>query len=41
MEAMAQAPHDDKAVEVTEKAKRRRYSAAYKLKILEQADAWR
>ena len=39
MEAMAQAPHDDKAVEVTEKAKRRQYSAAYKLKILEQADA--
>ena len=39
MEAMAQAPHDDKAVEVTEKAKRRQYSAAYKLKILQEADA--
>ena len=39
MEAMAQAPQDDKAVEVTEKAKRRQYSAAFKLRMLEQADA--
>ena len=39
MEAMAQAPNDEQAVEVTEKAKRRQYSAAYKLKILQEADA--
>ena len=38
MEAMAQAPQDDKTVEVTEKAKRRQYSAAYKLKILALAE---
>ena len=39
MEVMAQTPHDDKAVEVTEKAKRQHHSAAYKLRILEEADA--
>ena len=39
METMAQAAHDEQAVEVTEKAKRRQYSAAYKLRILKEADA--
>jgi len=39
MEAMAQASNDEHAVEVTEKAKRRQYSAAYKLKILQEADS--
>jgi transposase-like protein len=39
METMAQAPHEDQVVEVTEKAKRRQHSAAYKLKILQEADA--
>ena len=39
METMAQAAHDEQAVEVTEKAKRRQYSAAYKLRILQEADA--
>jgi transposase len=38
MEAMAKAPHEEQAVEVTEKAKRRQHSAAYKLKILQEAD---
>jgi len=38
MESMAQAAHEEQAVEVTEKAKRRQYSAAYKLKILQEAD---
>lgn len=39
MEAMAQASNEEHAVEVMEKAKRRQYSAAYKLKILQAADA--
>ena len=39
MEAMAKAPDEKPAVEVTEKAKRRQYSAAYKMKILQEADA--
>jgi transposase len=39
MEAMAQAAKEEHAVEVTEKATRRQYSAAYKLKILQEADA--
>jgi transposase len=39
MEAMVQASNDEHAVEVREKAKRRQYSAAYKLKILQEADA--
>jgi transposase-like protein len=39
MEAMAKAPHEEQAVEVREKAKRRRFSAAEKLKILREADA--
>jgi transposase-like protein len=39
MEAMAQASNEEHAVEVSEKAKRRQYSAAYKLKILQEADA--
>jgi len=39
MEAMAKAPHEEQAVEVTEKAKRRHFSAAEKLKILQEADA--
>ena len=39
MEAMAQGPHEDKVVEVTEKAKRRQHSAAYKMKVLLEADA--
>jgi transposase len=39
METMAQVPQEEHAVEVTEKAKRRHYSAAYKLKILHEADA--
>jgi transposase len=39
MEAMAQAAMEGHAVEVTEKAKRRQHSAAYKLKILQEADA--
>jgi len=38
METMAQVPHEDLVVEVTEKAKRRQHSAAYKLKILQEAD---
>jgi transposase len=38
METMAQVPQQEHAVEVTEKAKRRQYSAAYKLKILHEAD---
>ena len=41
MESMAQAAHEEQAVEVTEKAKRRQYSAAYKLKILQEADGCR
>ncbi len=40
METMAQVPQEEHAVEVTEKAKRRQYSAAYKLKILHEADAY-
>ena len=36
---MAQGPHEEKAVEVTEKAKRRHHSAAYKLRIVQEADA--
>ena len=39
MEAMAQAPQEKQAVEVTEKAKRRQFSAAEKLRILQEADA--
>ena len=39
METMAKVPHEKEAVEVTEKAKRRHYSAAEKLKILQEADA--
>ena len=39
MEAMAKTPHEEQAVEVTEKAKRRHFSAAEKLKILREADA--
>ena len=39
MEAMVKAAHDEQVVEVTEKAKRRQYSAAYKMKILQAADA--
>ena len=39
MEAMAKAANEEQAVEVTEKAKRRQYLAAYKLKILKEADA--
>src|SRR5260370_37698434 len=39
METMAQVPNEEQAVEVMEKAKRRQYSAAYKLKILREADA--
>ncbi len=39
METMAEAAPEETAVEVTEKAKRRQYSAAYKLKILQEADA--
>ena len=35
---MAQVPQEEHAVEVMEKAKRRQYSAAYKLKILHEAD---
>jgi len=40
METMAQVPQEEHAVEVTEKAKRQQYSAAYKLKILHEADAY-
>ena len=36
---MAEVPQEEHAVEVAEKAKRRQYSAAYKLKILHEADA--
>jgi transposase len=39
MEAMAQVAKEEHAVEVTEKATRRQFSAAYKLKILQEADA--
>lgn len=39
METMAKGPHEAPVVEVTEKAKRRQHSAAYKLKILQEADA--
>src|SRR5713101_512417 len=39
MEAMAKTPHEEQAVEVTEKAKRRHFSAAEKLKISQEADA--
>src|SRR5712692_1705879 len=39
METMAKAPHEEQAVEVTEKAKRRQFSAAEKLRILREADA--
>jgi transposase-like protein len=39
METMAQVPNEEQAVEVMEKAKRRQYSAAYKLKIVREADA--
>jgi len=39
MESMANPVHDEKVVEVTEKAKRRQHSAAYKQKILQEADA--
>ena len=39
MDSMAQGPHEEKAVEVTEKAKRRHHSAAYKLRIVQEADA--
>jgi len=39
MEAMAKEPHEKQAVEVTEKAKRRHFSAAEKLKVLQEADA--
>jgi transposase len=39
MEAMAKAPQEKQAVEVTEKAKRRQFSAAEKLRILQEADA--
>ena len=39
METMVQAANEEQAVEVTEKAKRRQYSAGYKLKILQEADA--
>ncbi len=39
METMAPVPNEEQAVEVMEKAKRRQYSAAYKLKILREADA--
>jgi transposase len=38
METMAQVSQEEHAVEVTEKAKRRQYSTAYKLKILHEAD---
>jgi transposase len=37
--APAKAPQEKQAVEVTEKAKRRQFSAAEKLRILEEADA--
>ena len=36
---MEKSGHDGQVVEVTEKAKRRRHSAAYKLRILQEADA--
>ncbi len=39
MEAMEKAAHDGQVVEVTEKAKRRQYTAVYKMKILQEADA--
>ena len=39
MDSMAQGPHEEKAVEVTEKARRRHHSAAYKLRIVQEADA--
>jgi transposase len=39
MEAMGKAVHGEKVVEVTEKARRRQHSAAYKQKILQEADA--
>ena len=39
MDSMAQGPLDEKGVEVTEKAKRRHHSAAYKLRIVQEADA--
>ena len=35
---MVKAVRDEKVVEVTEKAKRRQHSAAYKLQILQEAD---
>ena len=39
MDSMAQGPFEEKAVEVTEKAKRRHHSVAYKLRIVQEADA--
>jgi transposase-like protein len=39
METMAKAAQEKQAAEVTEKAKRRRFSAAEKLRILQEADA--
>ena len=39
MEAMAKGPQEAETAEVTEKAKRRRFSAAEKLRILQEADA--
>ena len=39
MEAMVTAAQDEQVVEVTEKAKRRQHSAAYKLQVLQEADA--
>jgi len=38
MEAMAKEPQEKRPVEVTEKAKRRHFSAGEKLKILQEAD---
>jgi transposase-like protein len=39
METMAKAAQEKQAAEVTEKAKRRQFSAAEKLRILQEADA--
>jgi transposase-like protein len=38
METMAKMPHEKQAVEVTEKAKRRQFSASEKQRILQEAD---